>query len=146
MSATNFETDYYFYDYENNLLNLRPLIINEHELIDDLLNVLKKYADSKSNECYMETNLNDIDWDYINKLRSLLRGLVQTNLKHFYYRGLTLSSDNAILIFMRTDTCSEKTKINLMNIWKWSTFVNENEALLVVGTKPEDDTDSSENN
>ncbi|CAF0776736.1 unnamed protein product [Adineta ricciae] len=185
--TTNLETDYYFYDYENNVLNCKlltnnpyqsyfkqvyPLIINEHELTDDMLNVLKTYTDSKSNECYMKTNLNllsvnlnDIDWDYINKLRSLLRGLVQTNLKHFYYRGLTLSdreiqyyldkrnecyytnsftsftvdrlliySGNAILI-LRTDTCSEKAKVNLANIWKWSTFVDEKEALLAVGTK-----------
>ncbi|CAF1471255.1 unnamed protein product [Adineta ricciae] len=39
-------------------------------------------------------------------------------------------------------TCSEKAKINLANIWKWNTSVDEKEALLAVGTKPEDDMDS----
>jgi hypothetical protein len=47
---------------------------------------------------------------------------------------LLIYSGNAILI-LRTDTCSEKAKINLANIWKWSTFNDEKEALLVVGTK-----------
>ncbi|UJR19660.1 hypothetical protein I4U23_022795 [Adineta vaga] len=185
--TTDFETDYYFYDYENNLLSCKlliknpyesyfkqvyPLIINEYELTDDMLNVLKTYTDSKSNECYMKTNLNllsanfnDIDWIYINKLRSLIRSLVQTNIKHVYYRGLTLSdreiqyyldkrneyfytnsftsftidrlliySGNTIFI-LRTDMCNEKAKINLANIWQWSTFMDEKEALLAVGTK-----------
>jgi hypothetical protein len=137
-----------------------------------MLNVLKSYTDSQTNECYMKTNLNllssnfdEIDWIYVNKLRSLIRGLVQSNLKPIYYRGLTLSnrevqyyldkrneyyytnsftsftidrlliySGNAILL-LRTDNCSEKAKINLANIWKWSQFVEEKEALLAVGTK-----------
>jgi hypothetical protein len=137
-----------------------------------MLNVLKLYTDSQSNECYMKTNLNllsanlnDIDWIYVNKLRSLIRGLVQSNLRHIYYRGLTLTDTeiqyyldkrneyyytnsftsftidrlliypgNAILI-LRTDTCSDKAKINLANIWKWSRFIDEREALLAVGTK-----------
>ena len=40
-----------------------------------MLNVLKSYTNSQSNECYMKTNLNllsanfdDIDWIYVNKL------------------------------------------------------------------------------
>jgi hypothetical protein len=185
--TTDLETDYFYYDYATNTLNCKlliknpyssyfkqvyPLIINEYELTDDMLNVLKSYTNSQSNECYMKTNLNllsanlnDIDWIYVNKLRSLIRGLVQSNLKHIYYRGLTLTdteiqyyldkrneyyytnsftsftidrlliySGNAILL-LRTDTCSEQAKINLANIWKWSTFINEKEALLAVGTK-----------
>jgi len=185
--TTDLETDYFYYDYTNNIFNCKlltkcpydeyfkqiyPLVINEYELTDDMLNVLKSYTDSQSNECYMKTNLNllsanfnDIDWLYVNKLRSLIRGLVQINIKHMYYRGLTLSnkeiqyyldkrneyyytnsftsftidrlliySGNAILI-LRTDTCSEKAKINLANIWKWSTFNDEKEALVAVGTK-----------
>ena len=180
--TTDLETDYFYYDYATNTLNCKlltknpyssyfkqvyPLIINEYELTDDMLNVLKSYTDSQSNECYMKTNLNllsanlnDIDWIYVNKLRSLIRGLVQSNLKYIYYRGLTLSdteiqyyldkrneyyytnsftsftidrlliySGNAILL-LRTDTCSEQAKMNLANIWKWSTFINEKEALL----------------
>ena len=187
-SLTNdFETDYFYFNYATNTLNFKlinknlyfsyfkqvyPTIINEHELTDDMLNVLKTYTDSKNNECFMKTNLtllsanlNDIDWIYVNKLRSLIRGLVQSNIKHIYYRGLTLSdieiqyyldkrndyyytnsftsfttdrlliySGNTILI-LRTDTCNEKPKINLANIWKWSTSIDEKEALLAIGTK-----------
>ncbi|CAF1161614.1 unnamed protein product [Rotaria magnacalcarata] len=181
------ETEYFYYNYETNTLNckllttnlyhsyfkqLYPSTINEHELNDDMLDALRSYTDSKTNECFMKTNLNllsansnDIDWIYVNRLRSLIRGLVQSNIKHIYYRGLTLSdteiqyyldkrnqyyyttsftsftidrllvySGNAILM-LRTDTCNEKAKINLANIWKWSTFTDEKEALLAVGTK-----------
>ena len=137
-----------------------------------MLNVLKSYTDSKTNECFMKTNLNllsanlnDINWSYVNQLRSLIRGLVQSNIRHIYYRGLTLSdtevqyyldkrnqyyytnsftsftidrlliySGNAILM-LRTDMCNEKAKINLANIWKWSAFTDEREALLAVGSK-----------
>ncbi|CAF3885270.1 unnamed protein product, partial [Adineta steineri] len=181
------DTDYYYYDNENNTLNCKiliknpyysyfkqvyPLIINEYELTDDMIDVLKSYTNSQSNECYMKTNLNllssnlnEIDWIYVNKLRSLIRGLNQSDIKHVYYRGLSLSdreiqyyldkrneyyytnsftsftidrlliySGNAVLI-LRTDTCSEQAKINIANIWKWSTFMYEKEALLAVGTK-----------
>ncbi|UJR32822.1 hypothetical protein I4U23_020284 [Adineta vaga] len=185
--SDDFDTNDYYYDHSKNTLNcklltknpyqayfkqLYPLTINEHQLTDDMLTVLKSYTDSQANECYMKTNLNllstnlnDIDWNYVNKLRSLIRGLTQTNLKHMYYRGLTLSdreieyylerrneyyytnsftsftidrllvySSNAIMM-LRTDSCSEKAKINLANIWKWSTFSDEKEALLAVGTR-----------
>ncbi|CAF1094483.1 unnamed protein product [Rotaria sordida] len=185
--TADFESDCFYFDYTTNTLNcklltknlyrsyfkqLYPSIINEYELTDDMLNVIKSYTDSKTNECYMKTNLNllsanlnDIDWIYVNRLRSLIRGLIQSNIKHIYYRGLTLTdteiqyyldkrneyyytnsftsftidrlliySGNAILI-LRTDTCNEKAKINLANIWKWSTFIDEKEALLAVGTK-----------
>jgi hypothetical protein len=185
--TTDFENDYFFYDHTINTLNCKlltknlydsylkqvyPTIINEYALTDDMLNTLKLYTDSRTNECYMKTNLNllssnlnEIDWIYVNKLRSLIRGLDQSNIKHMYYRGLTLSdteiqyyidrkndyyftnsftsftidrllvySGNAILM-LRTDTCSEKAKINLANIWQWSTYIDEKEALLAVGTK-----------
>jgi hypothetical protein len=185
--TADLDTDYFYYDYSTNTLNCKllsknvyssylnevyPKEINEYQLTEEMLDVIKSYTDSQSNECYMKTNLNllsahfnDIDWIYVNKLRSLIRGLVQTNLKHIYYRGLTLSdteiqyyldrrneyyyttsftsftidrlliySGNAILI-LRTDTCNEKAKRNLANIWKWSRFIDEKEALLAVGTK-----------
>ncbi len=112
-STENFETDSFEYDHMTNSLNcklltinpylsyfkqLYPTIINEYELTDDMLNILKSYTDSQTTECYMKTNLNllssnfdEIDWIYVNKLRSLIRGLVQLNLKHIYYRGLTVS-------------------------------------------------------
>jgi hypothetical protein len=41
---------------------------------------------------------------------------------------------NALLI-LKTENASEKAKKNLANIWKWSTFLEEKEALLAVGTK-----------
>ena len=36
---------------------------------------------------------------YVNKLRSLIQGLIQTNVKHIYYRGLTLT-DNEIQYYL----------------------------------------------
>ena len=186
--TTDFENDFFFFNYSTNTVNckllsinpyqsffkqLYPSIINHYELDNDMLDVIHSYTDSQSNECYMKTNLNllsalfdDIDWIYVNKLRSLIRGLSQTTqFKPIYYRGLTLSDDeiqyyldrrndyyyttsftsftidrlliypvNAVLM-LRTDSCSEKARINLANIWQWSRFVDEKEALLAVGAK-----------
>ncbi len=109
----NYETEHFSYNPKTNLLDCKlltnniyssffkqvyPNEINEHELTDDMLNVLKSYTNSQTNECYMKTNLNllsanfkDIDWIYVNKLRSLIRGLIQINIKPIYYRGLNLS-------------------------------------------------------
>jgi hypothetical protein len=186
-TTKNYETEHFHYDHSTNSLDCKlltknpyrsyfqqiyPTIINEHELNDDMLSVIKLYTNSLSNECYMKTNLNllsanfdDIDWVYVNKLRSLIRGLNQSNIKHVYYRGLTLSDTeiqyymnrqneyyytNSFLSFtidrlliypgnaiivLKTDNSSETAKKNLANIWKWSACTEEKEALLAVGTK-----------
>ncbi|CAF1394815.1 unnamed protein product [Adineta ricciae] len=186
-SKVDLDTNDYYFDHTKNALDcklltknpyhsyfkqLYPSSINPHELTHDMLDVIKSYTDSQSNECYMKTNLNllsanfdDIDWTYVNKLRSLIRGLVQTDIKHMYYRGLTLSDreiqyyldrrdgyyytnsftsvtvdrllvySGNVVMMLRTDTCSDKAKINLANIWQWSTFCNEKEALVAVGTR-----------
>ncbi|CAF1453434.1 unnamed protein product [Rotaria sordida] len=183
----NYETNSFHYDHKTKLLNCKLLIknpyrsyfkqvyptkINEYELTNDMLDVLKSYTNSLSNKCYIKTNLNllsenfdEIDWIYVNKLRSLIRGLIQTNIKHVYYRGLILSdieiqyyidrkndyyytnsftsftidrllvyTGNTLLI-LKTENSTDKAKKNLANIWKWSTFIEEKEALLAVGTK-----------
>src|SRR5271156_5551532 len=87
----NYETDSFHYDQTRNLLNCKlltknpyrsylkqvyPRIINEYELTNDMLDVLKSYTNSLSNKCYIKTNLNllsenfdEIDWIYVNKLR-----------------------------------------------------------------------------
>ncbi|CAM4893955.1 unnamed protein product [Rotaria socialis] len=185
--TNNYETDSFHYDYTTKLLNCKlltrnpyrsyfkqvyPTEINEYELTDDMLDVLKSYTDSLSNKCYIKTNLNllsenldEIDWIYVNKLRSLIRALTQSNIKHTYYRGVNLSSTeiqyyidrrndyyytnsftsftidrllvysgNALLI-LKTENSTDKAKKNLANIWKWSMFTEEKEALLAVGTK-----------
>lgn len=186
-ATTDYETNVFHYDYANNSLNCKllrynpyetyfkqvyPKTIQENELTQDMLDVIHSYTDSQSNECYMKTNLNllssnfeQIDWDYVNRLRCLIRGLVKNDLKYIYYRGLNLSdieiqyyidrkndyyytnsftsftidrllvySGNAVLI-LRTDKCSQESKKNLANIWKWSRFNHEKEALLSVGAK-----------
>ena len=185
-TTENYETDHYHYDHATNSVDCKlltknpyssyfqdvyPPIIDEHELTEDMLNVLQTYTNSTSNECYMKTNLNllsanfdDIDWTYVNKLRSLIRGLNQSNIKHMYYRGLNLSDTeiryymekqnqtyytNSFLSFtidrlliypgnaillLKTDNSSELAKKNIANIWKWSACREEKEALLAVGT------------
>ncbi|UJR14209.1 hypothetical protein I4U23_001202 [Adineta vaga] len=186
-STENFDTEHYHYDHATNSIDCKPLsnnpyhiyfrqvyptTINEHELTDDMFDVIQSYTNSLSNECYIKTNINllsanydDIDWIYVNKLRSLIRGLNQSNIKPIYYRGLTLSDKeiqyyldkrneyyytNSFLSFtidyalvyagnaillLKTEHTSEKAKKNLANIWKWSVLMEEKEALLAVGTK-----------
>ena len=186
-AAENYSTDFFSYDfstdsidckllavnpYRSHLRQVYPSEIDEHDLNEDMLAVVKSYTDSATNECYMKTNLNllsahldEIDWTYVNKLRSLIRGLVQSNVKPMYYRGLHLSNTeirfymerchgyyytNSFLSFtidrlliypgnavilLRTDTASDEAKKNLANIWTWSACVDEKEALLAVGTK-----------
>ncbi len=88
----------------------------------------------------------------MNKLRSLIRGLNQIDIKYIYYRGLTLSNTEIqyyidrkneyyytnsftsftidrllvysgnTLLILKTENSSENAKKNLANIWKWSTF------------------------
>ncbi|CAF4845776.1 unnamed protein product, partial [Rotaria sp. Silwood1] len=116
-----YDTEHFYYNPETNLLDCKlltknlywpffqevyPNNISEHELTDDMFNVLKSYTNSQTNECYMKTNLNllsanfdDIDWIYVNKLRSLIRSLIKTNIKPIYYRGLNLS-DNEIKYYI----------------------------------------------
>ena len=183
-----YETDSFHYDSTSNILNCKlmqinpyrsffqrvyPEFIHEHQLTNEMLDVLKSYTDSVTNrQCYMKTNLNllsgnfdQIDWIYVNQLRSIIRGLIQNNIKHVYYRGLTLSDieiqyyldrcgdcyyTNSFLSFtvdrllvysgnalliLKTDNASDKAKKNLANIWKWSALIEEREALLAVGTK-----------
>ena len=183
----SYQTDHFSYDPETNLLDCKLLTqnpysvffrqvypdeINENDLTDEMLEVIKSYTDSQFNECYRKTNLNllsanfdQLDWIYVNKLRSLIRALKQNNIKHVYYRGLQLSDTeiryyldkqmecyytnsfssftidrlliypgNAVLI-LKVEDSGEKARKNLANIWKWSTFGEEKEALLTVGTK-----------
>ena len=186
-TTTNYETEFYEYNPSSDSLDVKllhrnpyasyfhdvyPPVINEHELTTEMLDVIHSYTNSISNECYMKTNLNllsanfdQIDWIYVNKLRSLIRGLNQSNIKPIYYRGLNLSDQeiryhldrchqtyytNSFLSFtidrlliypgnaillLKTENASEQAKKNLANIWRWSACTNEKEALLAVGTK-----------
>lgn len=181
------DNDYFFYDhltkyvdyklfrtnpYRSYLKQVFPNHIDEHELTPPMFDVLKKYTNSKTDECYMKTNLNllsgdakRIDWDYVNQLRSLIRGLNQTSMKHAYYRGLNLSdreieyymerrndyfytlsflsfTTDRLLIYpgnalmiLKTDRCDARAKKNLANIWQWSACKEEKEALLAMGSR-----------
>ncbi|CAM4794813.1 unnamed protein product [Rotaria magnacalcarata] len=167
--TNNYETDSFHYDYTTKLLNCKlltknpyrsyfkqvyPTEINEYELTDDMLDVLKSYTNSLSNKCYIKTNLNllsenldEIDWMYVNKLRSLIRvqkfNIISDKRNDYYYTNsftsftidrLLVYSGNALLI-LKTENSTDKAKKNLANIWKWSMFTEEKEALLAVGTK-----------
>ncbi|CAF1309926.1 unnamed protein product [Didymodactylos carnosus] len=117
----NYENEYFHYDRSAQMVSMKLLDINpyrvhlkqvypekidEYELTDDMLNVLKTYTNSTSsgNDCYLKTNLNlltnnDIDWVYTNKLYSLIKGLDQEDIRHVYYRGLNLN-DTEIIYYM----------------------------------------------
>ena len=164
LHSTNIYRDYFVQVY--------PEDLDESQLNEDMLDVLRSYTDSRSNECYVKTNLNllsacmnGIDWNYVNRLRSVIRSLSQTDLKHVYYRGLNLTDieishymakrkrsfyttsflsfttdrlliypGNALMI-LNIDRSSDEAKKNIANIWKWSAFKEEKEALVAVGSR-----------
>ena len=68
-ASKNLETDFFHYDHANNSLNCKllttnpyrsyfeqvyPSSINEYQLTDDMLDVLKSYTDSQTNEMLYE--------------------------------------------------------------------------------------------
>ncbi|CAF1254192.1 unnamed protein product [Didymodactylos carnosus] len=108
----DYENEYFHYDQSTELISMKlletnpytfhlkqvyPTQIEEYQLTEDMLNVLRTYTNSSSgNDCYIKTNLNlltnnDIDWTYTNKLYSIIKGLCQNDIRHVYYRGLHLS-------------------------------------------------------
>lgn len=183
----SYETDVFHYDHDQNLISCKllsnnvyekyfkqvyPDEIDEDQLNDEMREVIDSYTDSRSSECYMKTNINllsanfdDIDWTYVNRLRSLIRALRQSAIQPFYYRGLTLSdteiqyyleringfyytnsfssfTDDRLLVYsgnailiLQTMNSNDRAKKNLANISKWSRFKEEKETLLAVGSK-----------
>ncbi|CAF0756958.1 unnamed protein product [Didymodactylos carnosus] len=149
--------------YASHLKQVYPLTIYENDLTTEMLNILKTYTGNH----YVRTNLNlltnyDIDWDYINKLRSIIRGLYQHDLRPVCYRGLILSdieidyykkkigkccytnpfssfTTENNLIFFGNATIILKTKpgnrLNIANVWKWSLYPDEMEAILSISSK-----------
>ena len=175
---SNHDNDVYFYDsdrkelsfklletnpYKEQLQHVYSLSINEDQLTDEMLSVIKKYTGMH----YLKTNLNllskhNIDWNYTNKLRSIIRGLYQSDLRSVYYRGLTLSDIEINYFKQKISTCyytnsfssftTEKklafagnaimilnttkgNRLNLANIWKWSIYPNEMEAVLSIAAQ-----------
>ncbi|UJR12493.1 hypothetical protein I4U23_016668 [Adineta vaga] len=149
--------------YKEKLQQVYPIMIDEGQLTDEMLSVIKQYTGNH----YLKTNLNllsnfDIDWDYTNKLRSIIRGLYQSDLRSVYYRGLNLSdievnyykekigacyytnsfssfttekdkafTGNALIILKTT----KNNRLNIANVWKWSCFPNEMEAILSIASR-----------
>ena len=177
-ATSNYENDDYSYDnakkelsfklldtnpYKEQLKQVHSLTINEDQLSDEMLSVIKQYTGNH----YVKTNLNllsnyDIDWNYTNKLRSIIRGLYQPDLRSVYYRGLHLSEtevnyfkqkigkcyytnsfssftaekdlafkDNALIILYTT----KGNRLNIANVWKWSSYPNEMEAILSIAAQ-----------
>ncbi|CAF1276223.1 unnamed protein product [Adineta steineri] len=175
---SNYESDSYYYDYEKKELSFKlldtipykkqlqqvySLSINEDQLTDEMLDVIKQYTGMH----YLKTNLNllsdyDIDWNYTNKLRSVIRGLYQPDLRSLYYRGVNLSDIEVNYFRQKIGTCYytnsfssftiekdlvfpgntliilntiEGNRINIANIWKWSSFPHEMEAILSIAAQ-----------
>ncbi|CAF2959098.1 unnamed protein product [Rotaria sp. Silwood2] len=58
------------------------------------------------------------------------------DLRCIYWEGSrTSQSVERVSSFPEVKNSNEKAKKNIANIWKWSTFSEEKEALLAVGTK-----------
>ena len=177
-ATSNYENDDYSYDsekkelsfklldtnpYKEKLQQVYSLSIHEDQLSDEMLSVLKQYTGNH----YLKTNLNllsncDIDWSYTNKLRSIIRGLYQLDLRSVYYRGLHLSDTEVNYFKQKMGTCyytnsfssftTEKklafggnaliilntakgNRLNIANVWKWSSFPNEMEAILSIAAQ-----------
>ncbi|CAF1136753.1 unnamed protein product [Adineta steineri] len=128
-----------------------------------MLDIIKQYTGMH----YLKTNLNllsdcDIDWNYTNKLRSIIRGLYQLDLRSVYYRGLDLSDIEVNYFKQKIGTCyytnsfssftTEKklafsgnaliilntkagNRLNIANVWKWSLFPKEMEAILSIAAR-----------
>ena len=128
-----------------------------------MIAVIKQYT---SND-YMKTNIKllsnfDIDWNYTNKLRSIIRSLHQSDLRSVYYRGLNLSDIEVYYYiekfdkFYYTNSFSSFTtekelafpgnallilhttpgnRLNIAHVWKWSSYPHEMEAILSIASE-----------
>jgi hypothetical protein len=177
-TTSNYENTNFFYDHNNKELSFKlpeenpykaqlkqvyPIRIDEDQLTSEMRCVIQQYT----NEHYLKTNLNllsnfDIDWDYTNKLRSIIRGLYQLDLRDVYYRGLNLSDIEINYYKQKVDKCYytnsflsfttekqlafqgnslivlhtiSKHRLNMANVWKWSTYPSEMEAILSIASK-----------
>ena len=145
------------------LRQVYPLYIKEDAVTDDMRDVLRQYTASG----YQDTNISllvnyNIDWVYVNKLRSLIRGLWQLNLLTTYYRGVNLtdtevnfyqeninesyyttsfysfSSDRLsafpgnALIILRV---RPQHRLNIANVERWSSYAHERETILAIGSR-----------
>lgn len=149
--------------YKAQLKQVYPLSIHEHQLTNEMIAVIRQYT----SHYYMYTNMKllsnfDIDWNYTNKLRSIIRSLCQSNLRNVYYRGLNLSDTevsyyiekfnqfyytNSFLSFTTDKGLAfpgnalivlktiPGNRLNIANVWKWSSYPYEMEAILSVGSK-----------
>jgi hypothetical protein len=175
---TNYESNSFYYDYHNQEIHFKlletnqykaqlkqvyPLLIDEDQLTNEMIAVIKQYTSSY----YYETNLRllsnlDIEWDYTNKLRSIIRGLNQSDLRNVYYRGVDLSDlevsyyiekvdkfyyTNSFLSFTAERELvfpynsllilhtAPGNRLNIANVWRWSTYPHEMEAILSIASK-----------
>jgi hypothetical protein len=149
--------------YKEQLQQVYSLSIHEDELSDEMLSVIKQYTGNH----YLKTNLNllsnfDIDWNYTNKLRSIIRGLYQLDLRSVYYRGLHLSDTEVNYFKQKMGTCyytnsfssftteknlafggnaliilntAQGNRLNIANVWKWSCLPHEMEAILSIAAQ-----------
>jgi hypothetical protein len=149
--------------YKAQLKQVYSLWIDENQLTNEMLVVIRQFT----NNSYAKTNLKllsnfDIDWNYTNKLRSIIRGLNQSDLRIVYYRGINLSDieisyyREKINKFYYNNSFSSFTaekelafpynsliilhttpgnRLNIANVWKWSSYPHEMEAILSVGSK-----------
>ncbi|CAF2121848.1 unnamed protein product [Rotaria magnacalcarata] len=177
-ATSSYENDNFYYDHSNKMVSIKlpetnpytshlkqvySLCIQEDSLTQEMLDVVKAYTGNH----YLKTNLNllinyNVDWEYANKLRSIIRGLYQDDLITIYYRGLNLTDIEVNYFKEKINTCyyttsfhsftTEKklsfsgngiiilktkqgTRLNIANVWKWSLYPHEKEAILSIGSK-----------
>ncbi|UJR24131.1 hypothetical protein I4U23_027097 [Adineta vaga] len=149
--------------YKKKFEQVYPIYVEEDKLTSSMIEVLQQYTGSG----YKDTNISllldhEIDWLYINRLRSLIRGLYQRNLVSTYYRGVHLSKIElnyykgsvgecyytTSFTSFSTDrsrafngntlmilTVSKGNRLNIAQIERWSQYPDEKEGILALGSK-----------
>jgi hypothetical protein len=149
--------------FEAQLKQVYPIPMYENQLTDEMIAIIKLYTRGYYWKINMKLLSNfDIDWNYTNKLWSIIRSLHQSNIRSVYYRGVSLSDieinyyKKKLNKFYYTNSFSSFTtekelafpyntliilkttpgnRLNIANVWKWSSYPHEMEAILSVGSK-----------
>jgi hypothetical protein len=177
-AARQINSDLFEYESEKNLCHLKlqktnvfknkfeqvyPMHIEEDKLTSSMIKDLQQYTGSG----YKNTNISllvghQIDWPYVNRLRSVIRGLYQPNLVSIYYRGVTISDielkyykesvnqcyyTNSFTSFstdcskafdgntLMIQTVHQGNRTNIAHVELWSLYAHEKEGILVLGSK-----------
>lgn len=149
--------------YKKQLKQMYPIPIYEDQLTSEMIDIIRRYTSNEFAKANMKLLTNfDIDWNFTNKLRSIIRSLRQSDLRDIYYRGVNLSDIEIEYYKEKVNKCyytnsflsftterelafpgntlmilktNPGNRLNIANVWQWSYYPHEMEAILSVGSK-----------